>query len=162
MPTSPFSANEVKVRVSFRVIGIAMFKVFQPGYTCRITVNFVTLKDDSLWISWLSSNIFTVTKTSSKMVDHFLSKSLKFCILRTIRFCSKFTRMWSKCLTNNVWTDFILATSGSAMVIKHARSENNFCSKFGVKVPRLCYICWCWHSIGNLKFLHTFLWTKLR
>ena len=32
------------------MIGSAMF--FKPGYTCRTTVNFGTLKDDNLWISY--------------------------------------------------------------------------------------------------------------
>ena len=36
---------------------------------------------------------------------HLLSKSSKFCI---VRFCSNFTRMWSKYLSNNVWRDLSL------------------------------------------------------
>ena len=56
--------------------------------------------------------IVLVTETSSKMpstlskiVDHFLSKSTKFCMVQTIRFCSNFTSMWSKYLSNNVWSN---------------------------------------------------------
>ena len=52
----------------------------------------------------------------SKMVNHFLSKSLKFCLAWTIRFCSNFTSMWSKYLSNNVWRDFRLPMSVSVMV----------------------------------------------
>ena len=38
--------------------------------------------------------------TLSKMVYHFLSKSSKFGMVRTIRYCSHFTSMWSKYLSN--------------------------------------------------------------
>ena len=50
-----------------------------------------------------------------KMVNNFWSKSSKFCILWTIRFCSNFTSMWSKYLSNNVWRDFRLPMSASAI-----------------------------------------------
>ena len=40
------------------------------------------------------------------MVYHFLLKSSKFCIFRTMRFCSNFTSMWSKYFSNNVRRDF--------------------------------------------------------
>ena len=50
------------------------------------------------------------------MVNHFLSKSSKFCIVRTIRFCSNFSSMWSKCLSTNVWRDFRLPLLAWAMV----------------------------------------------
>ena len=46
----------------------------------------------------------------------FFSKSLKFCIVRIIQFCSNFTSMWSKYLSNNVWRDFRLLMSASATV----------------------------------------------
>ena len=78
---------------------------------CRTTIIFGTLKDDSLKINSLAlnncfshRNIFqNGINTLSKMVNHFLSKSSKFCIVWTIRFCSNFTIMWSKYLSNNVW-----------------------------------------------------------
>ena len=44
-----------------------------------------------------------------------LSESTKFWIARTIRFCSNFTNTWTK-LSNNVWRDFRLPMSASAMV----------------------------------------------
>ena len=62
--------------------------------------------------------IVLVTETSSKVASTLCQKWLTiFCqkaeILyslesRTIRFCSNFTSMWSKYLSNNVWRDFRL------------------------------------------------------
>ena len=66
---------------------------FKPGYTCH------------------GVNIL------SKMVNHFLSKSSKFCIVWTIGFCSNFTSMWSKYLSNNVWRDFKLQMSALVIII---------------------------------------------
>ena len=40
------------------------------------------------------------------------------------------------------------------MVIKNTRSENQFCSKFAVKILR-CYRCIANAGIGSLKSLHT-------
>ena len=94
------------------------------GYTCRTIVIFETLKDDSLQINSLASNNCFIHRnifqnginTLSKMVNHFLSKRLKFYTVQTARFCLSFTSMWSKYLSNNVWRDFRLSMSVSAMV----------------------------------------------
>ena len=49
-------------------------------YMCRITVNFGTLKDNSLQINSLTSSSFSVTKTSSKMASILRQKLLNiFC-----------------------------------------------------------------------------------
>ena len=77
---------------------------------------FGTLKDDSLKINSLASNncfshrnVFqNGVNTLSKIVNHFLSKSTNFFMVLTIRFCSNFTSMWSKYVSNNVWRDFTL------------------------------------------------------
>ena len=53
---------------------------------------------------------------SQKWLTIFLSKDLKKFLVRTIRFSSTFTSMWSKYLLNNVWRDFRLLMSASAMV----------------------------------------------
>ena len=45
-----------------------------------------------------------------------LSKSSRFHVLWTIRFCSNFTSMWSKYFSNNVWRDFWLPMSAFATV----------------------------------------------
>ena len=63
------------------------------GFTCRITVIFGTLKDGSLLINTLASNICFSYRNMfqngvdalSNIVDAFLSKSSKFYIVRIIR-----------------------------------------------------------------------------
>ena len=46
----------------------------------------------------------------------FCQKSSKFCLIHTKRFCSNFTCIWPKYLSNNVWRDFRLLMLGSIMV----------------------------------------------
>ena len=66
---------------------------FKIGFTCRITVIFGTLKDGSLLINTLASNICFSCRNMfqngvdalSKIVDAFLSKSSKFYLVRIIR-----------------------------------------------------------------------------
>ena len=66
---------------------------FKIGFMCRITVIFGTLKDGSLLIHTLASNtcfsyrnmIQNGVDALSKIVDAFLSKSSKFCLVRIIR-----------------------------------------------------------------------------
>ena len=123
------------------------FKTIRLGLPCLVplltwlhvsdyTVIFGTLKDDSLKVNSLPlnycfshRNVFqNGVNTLSKMVNQFLSKSSKFCIVRTIRIYSNFTSMWSKYLSNNVWRDYRLPMSASAMVMYniYTRSENHF------------------------------------
>ena len=66
---------------------------FKIGFTCRITVIFGTLKDGSLLINTLASNICFSYRNMfqngvdalSKIADAFLSKSSKFYLIRIIR-----------------------------------------------------------------------------
>ena len=66
---------------------------FKIGFTCRITLIFGTLKDGSLLINTLASNICFSYRNMfqngvdalSKIVDAFLSKSSKFHLVRIIR-----------------------------------------------------------------------------
>ena len=66
---------------------------FKIGFTCRITVIFGTLKDGSLLINTLASNIFFSYRnifqngvdTLPKIVDAFLSKSSNFHLVWIIR-----------------------------------------------------------------------------
>ena len=66
---------------------------FKIGFTCRITVIFGTLKDGSLLINTLASNIcFSYrnifqngVNALPKIVDTFLSKSSNFHLIRIIR-----------------------------------------------------------------------------
>ena len=70
-----------------------VYSSFKIGFTCRITVNFRTLKDGSLLINTLASNICFSSRNMfqngvdalSKIVDAFLSKSSKFYLVRIIR-----------------------------------------------------------------------------
>ena len=66
---------------------------FKIGFTCRITVIFGTLKDGSLLINTLASNICFSCRNMfqngvnalSKKIDAFLSKSSKFYLVQIIR-----------------------------------------------------------------------------
>ena len=66
---------------------------FKIGFTCRITVIFGTLKDGSLLINTLASNVFFSYRNIfqngvdalPKIVDAFLSKSSNFHLVRIIR-----------------------------------------------------------------------------
>ena len=66
---------------------------FKIGFTCRITIVFGTLKDESLLINILASNICFSFRNMfqngvdalSKIVDAFLPKSLNFYLVRIIR-----------------------------------------------------------------------------
>ena len=66
---------------------------FKIGFTCRITVIFGTLKDGSLLINTLASNICFSYRNMfqngvdalPKIVDAFLSKSSKFHLVRILR-----------------------------------------------------------------------------
>ena len=66
---------------------------FKIGFTCRITVIFGTLKDGSLLINTVASNICFSYRNMfqngvdalSKIVDAFLSKSSKFYLVQIIR-----------------------------------------------------------------------------
>ena len=51
-----------------------------------------------------------------KMVNHSMSRSSNFGVVWTIQFCSNFTSMLSKYLSNNLWRDFRLRMLASAMV----------------------------------------------
>ena len=70
-----------------------VYCIFKIGFTCRITVIFGTLKDGSLLINTLASNICFSYRSMFqngvdallKIVDAFLSKSSKFYLVRIIR-----------------------------------------------------------------------------
>ena len=70
-----------------------VYSNFKIGFTCQITVIFGTLKDGSLLINTLASNICFNYRNMfqngvdalSKILDAFLSKSSKFHLVRIIR-----------------------------------------------------------------------------
>ena len=62
----------------------------------------------------------------------FCQKAQKFVWFWTIGFYSNFTSMWSKYFSNNVWSDFKILMSASAVVTLNVPSENHF---FEVNLP---------------------------
>ena len=90
-----YSINFLRVRAFFhKTVRVChLYCNFKVGFTCRITVTFGTLKDGSLLISTLASNICFSYRNKfqngvdalSKIVDAFLSKSSKFHLVRIIR-----------------------------------------------------------------------------
>ena len=108
--------------------------------------NFWKLKDGSLEINSLALNncfsyrnvfqngINALTKMVFKntffcFVLFCFFKKLKISCSLDIQFCSNFTRMWSKYLSNNVWRDFRLPMSALATV-----AEKSFNGKFTAKI----------------------------
>ena len=94
-------------------------------------------------------------KALSKMVlkNGFLLKSSRFRVVLTIQFCSNFTSMWSKYVSNNVWRDFTLPMSPLATV-----AGKTFNGKFTAKIdfPLGYFILpLLMLTIGSLKSLHT-------
>ena len=76
-------------------------------------------------------------------------------MVQTIRFCSNFCNMWSRYLSNNVWRDFRLLMSASAMVyIKCPIGKTLFAVNLPLKLFRTTVAN---ADIGSLKPLHTFL-----
>ena len=85
----------VRVRVVFhKTVRVChVYCNFKVGFTCRITVIFGTLKDGSLLINTLASNICFSYRNMfqngvdalSNIVDASLSKSSKFYLVRIIR-----------------------------------------------------------------------------
>ena len=84
---------------------------FKLGFTCRITVIFGKLKDGSLLINTLASNICFSYRNMfqngvdalSKIVDPFLSKSSKFYLVQIIRKCSNLASLWHKHLLTSTF-----------------------------------------------------------
>ena len=99
--TNPHLGTAVTDNNSFRVRAVFhktlrvchVYCNFKIGFTCRITIIFGTLKDGSLLINTLASNIcFSYrnmfqngVEALSKIADAFLSKSSKFYLVRIIR-----------------------------------------------------------------------------
>ena len=90
-----FTKSSLRVRAFFhKTVRVChVYCNFKIGFTCRITVIFGTLNDGSLLINTLASNICFSYRNMfqngvnalPKIVDGFLSKSLKFHLLRIIR-----------------------------------------------------------------------------
>ena len=116
---------------------------FKIVCTCRINVIFGTLKDGSLLINSLASNICFSYRNMfqngvdalSKIVDAFLSKSSKFHLVRIIRKCSNFASLWHKHLLRNYKWHFRLPMSAFATTIWNALSKHElFTLNFAFKL----------------------------
>ena len=105
---------------------------FKLGFTCWITVIFGKLKDGSLLINILASNICFSYRNMlqngvdalSKIVDAFLSKSSKSYLVRMIRKCSNFASLWHKHLLRNYKWHFRLPMSAFATAIWNTLSKH--------------------------------------
>ena len=105
---------------------------FKLGFTCRITIIFGTLKDGSLLIDTLASNICfsyrnmfqNCVDTLSKIVDAFLSKSSKFYLVWIIWECSNFASLWHKHLLRNYKWHFRLPMSAFETAIWNTLSKH--------------------------------------
>ena len=129
-----FSWTVLRVRAVFhKTVRIChVYCNFKLGFTCRITVIFGTLKDGSLLINTLASNIcFSYRNVFqngvdalSKIVDAFLSKNSKFYLVRIIRKCSNFASLWQKHLLRNYQWHFRLPMSAFATAIWNNLSKH--------------------------------------
>ena len=81
-------------------------------------------------------------------------KPSRFRVVWTMQFCSNFTSMWSKYLSNNVWRDFWLPMSALATVAGK-NFNGKFTAKFDFPHARVFYITIVDGDIGSLKSLHT-------
>ena len=99
---------------------------------CHVYCNFRTLKDGSLLINTLASNICFSYRNMfqngvdglSKIVDAFLSKSSKFYLVRIFRKCPNFASLWHKHLLRNYKWHFRLPTSAFATAIWNTLSKH--------------------------------------
>ena len=116
---------------------------FKLGFTCRITVIFGTLKDGSLMINTLASNICFSYRNMfqngvdalSKIFDAFLSKSSKFYLVRIIRKCSNVASVWHTHLLRNYKCHFRLPMSAFATAIWNTLSKHQlFTLKFAFQL----------------------------
>ena len=93
------------------------------------------------------------TTLSQKWLTIFCQKSSKFCIFRTMRFCSNFTSMWFKYLSNNVWRDFRLKNvSVSNGNLKFPIGKPIFAVNLSLKLSRTTVTN---ATTESLKSLHT-------
>ena len=133
---------------------------FKIGFTCWITVILGTLKDGSLLINTLASNICFSYRNMfqngvdalSKIVDAFLSKSSKFHLVRIIWWCSNFASLWHKHLLRNYKWHFRLPKSAFATAISNILSKHQlFTLNFAFKLFHVSIaINYCWSQKYHL------------
>ena len=157
-----FDLKALRVRAFFHktVRACHVYCNFEIGFTCRITVIFGTLKDGSLLINTLTSNICFSYRNMfqngadalSKIVDAFLSKSSKFYLVRIIRLCSNFASLWHKHLLRNYKWHFRLPMSAFATAISNTLSKHQlFTLSFAFKLFHVSIaINYCWSQKYHL------------
>ena len=138
----PVSSNLIKATDwVFHTGGIChVWCNFEPGYTCRTTIIFETVKGNRLKINSLptkygcsynnvlQNGVNSLSKNVFKKLG-FLPKTSKFCTFWIIRFGSNFACMWSKYVSNNAQRDFIIPVSAYATV-----ARQSFNGKFPAKI----------------------------
>ena len=105
---------------------------FFLGSSCRITINFGTLKAGNLLINIFASNNCFIDKNIfqngvnalSKIDDAFLNKSWTFHLVRIIWLCSNFASLWHKHFPWNYKWNFRLPMSAFATVIRNILLEH--------------------------------------
>ena len=104
----------------------------------------------------LSKAFKMVSTLSQKWLTNFAKKKRGKNVFCTVRFCSSFTSLWSKYISNNVWRDFRLPMSGSVIIgngnilVIMLDRNINFCSKFAMTTPP-CYRCKFWHCKSKVS-----------
>ena len=114
-----------------------------------LEINSFALNNRFNYRNVVQNNVNAMSKTIFEKPG-FLSKSSKFSVVWTIRFCSNFTSMLNKHFKRNVWRDFILPMSALATV-----AGKSFNGKFTAKTDRVFYVTIADADIGSLKPLHT-------
>ena len=137
---------------------------FKLGFTCRITVIFGTLKDESLLINTLASNIcFTYRNKFQngvdalpKIVNAFLSKSSKFYLVWIIQKCSHFASLWHRHLLRNYKWHFRLPMSVFATAIWNTLSKQQlFTLNFAFQLFHISI------AIDNFMFCYWYLYVLI-
>ena len=137
--------NSLRVRAVFhKTVRVChVYFNFKTGFTCWITVIFGTLKDGSLLINTLASDICFSYRNMfqngvdalSKIVDAFLSKSSRFYLVRIIRQCSNFASLWHKHLLRKYKWHFRLPMSAFVTAIWNTLSKHQlFILNFAFKL----------------------------
>ena len=143
-------------------------------YTCWTTVIFKTLKDGCLEINSLALNSCfgyrnvmssTLCQKWFKKNGFFFTKKLKIRVVWTKQFCSNFTSMWSKYLSNNVWRDLrlpmsALAIAGESLNTKFAAKIDFPIGHFMLPLPMLTLEVWS-PSIHYLVSIWSTYWWNL-
>ena len=120
--------NALRVRAVFhKTVRVChVYSNFKLGFMCRITVIFGTLKDGSLLINMLASNICFSYRNmfQNALLTPFCQKSSTFYLVWIIQKCSNFVSLWHKHLFRNYKWHFRLLMSAFATAIWNTLSKH--------------------------------------